>query len=80
VPKVTIPFADLLHFRGGRGAISKEAYPDMQGFYDDRGVLSRRDQIASAMRGHYLQLDDADLAYLAIRSCARARGSGRRPR
>ena len=35
VPKVTIPSPTMLHFRGGRGAISKDAYPDMQGFYAD---------------------------------------------
>ncbi len=37
-PKVCIPSPSMLHFRGGRKAISEEAYPDMDGFfmeYDD---------------------------------------------
>src|SRR5262244_2546698 len=34
-PKVTIPSPTMLHFRGGRGAISKEAYPDLEAFYED---------------------------------------------
>jgi methionine synthase II (cobalamin-independent) len=29
-PKVTIPSPTMLHFRGGRAAISKEAYPDLE--------------------------------------------------
>ena len=32
VPKVTIPSPTMLHFRGGRGGISKEAYPDLRNF------------------------------------------------
>ena len=31
-PKVTIPSPTMLHFRGGRNAISREAYPDMEAF------------------------------------------------
>ena len=29
-PKVTIPSPTMLHFRGGRGAISRDAYPDLE--------------------------------------------------
>src|ERR1700680_2380201 len=29
-PKVTIPSPTMLHFRGGRDAISREAYPDLE--------------------------------------------------
>ena len=28
-PKMTIPSPSVLHFRGGRKAISKDVYPDM---------------------------------------------------
>jgi methionine synthase II (cobalamin-independent) len=36
VPKVTIPSPTMLHFRGGRAGISKEAYPELDPvFYDD---------------------------------------------
>src|SRR6476469_1421107 len=34
VGKVTIPSPTMLHFRGGRGAISRDAYPDLESFYD----------------------------------------------
>jgi len=34
-PKVCFPSPSLLHFRGGRGAISKEAYPDLDAFWKD---------------------------------------------
>ena len=34
-PKITIPSPSMLHFRGGREAISREAYPDLEGFYAD---------------------------------------------
>ena len=35
-PKVTIPSPTMLHFRGGRGGISKTAYPELDPvFYDD---------------------------------------------
>src|SRR5258705_1489756 len=35
--KMTIPSPAVLHFRGGRKAISKEAYPDLEEFYLDLG-------------------------------------------
>src|SRR5436309_6243870 len=34
-PKVTIPSPTMLHFRGGRNAISRAAYPDLEEFYAD---------------------------------------------
>ena len=35
-PKVTIPSPTMLHFRGGRAGISREAYPELEpAFYDD---------------------------------------------
>ena len=35
-PKVSIPSPTMLHFRGGRAGISKEAYPELEPtFYDD---------------------------------------------
>src|SRR5215203_6117251 len=35
-PKVTIPSPTMLHFRGGRAGISREAYPELDPtFYDD---------------------------------------------
>src|SRR5208282_6814800 len=34
-PKVTIPSPTMLHFRGGREAISRKAYPDLEAFFAD---------------------------------------------
>ena len=34
-PKVSIPSPTMLHFRGGRAGISREAYPDLEPFYQD---------------------------------------------
>jgi 5-methyltetrahydropteroyltriglutamate--homocysteine methyltransferase len=76
--KVTIPSPTMLHFRGGRGAISREAYPDLESFYDDV-AQAYRDEIAdlAAAGCTYVQLDDTNLAYLCdekMREGARARG------
>ena len=77
-PKVTIPSPTMLHFRGGRGAISREAYPDMESFFADVAQCYR-DEIESlgAAGCTYLQLDDTNLAYLCdprMREGARQRG------
>jgi 5-methyltetrahydropteroyltriglutamate--homocysteine methyltransferase len=77
-PKVTIPSPTMLHFRGGRGAISRDAYPELDAFYADVAA-AYRDEIASLARAgcRYLQLDDTNLAYLCdekMREGARARG------
>lgn len=78
LPKVTIPSPTMLHFRGGRGAISKDAYPAMEDFFDDI-AQAYRDEIAdlAAAGCTYLQLDDTNLAYLCdakMREGAKARG------
>ena len=77
-PKVTIPSPTMLHFRGGRGAISREAYPDMEGFYEDVARCYREELRQLAEAGcRYLQLDDTNLAYLCdpkMRAGAKQRG------
>jgi 5-methyltetrahydropteroyltriglutamate--homocysteine methyltransferase len=77
-PKVCIPAPSMLHFRGGRDAISRSAYPDMEAFYDDLTAAYRAEVADLAKRGcRYLQLDDTNLAYLCdpkIRETTRARG------
>jgi len=77
-PKVCIPAPSMLHFRGGRDAISKTVYPDMDMFYDDLTAAYREEIADLASRGcRYLQLDDTNLAYLCdpkIRETTRARG------
>ena len=78
MPKVTIPSPTMLHFRGGRGAISAEAYPDLEVFYADVAAAYRAELKALGDAGcRYVQLDDTNLAYLCdekMREGARARG------
>jgi 5-methyltetrahydropteroyltriglutamate--homocysteine methyltransferase len=65
VPKMTIPSPSVLHFRGGRRAVSAEVYPEMEEFYRDLGLAYRGAVQAFAHAGcRYLQLDEVNLAYL----------------
>jgi 5-methyltetrahydropteroyltriglutamate--homocysteine methyltransferase len=77
-PKVTIPSPTMLHFRGGRGAISQDAYPDLEAFYADVAAAYRAELQSLAEAGcRYVQLDDTNLAYLCdekMREGARRRG------
>ena len=64
-PKVCIPSPTILHMRGGRDAIDRHAYPDMEGFYADLARVYREEIRALADLGcTYLQLDDPNMAYL----------------
>jgi 5-methyltetrahydropteroyltriglutamate--homocysteine methyltransferase len=64
-PKLSIPSPSMMHYRGGRAAIDKSVYPDLEEFWPDLGAVYA-DQIAAlAQLGcTYLQLDDTSLAYL----------------
>ncbi len=63
--KMTIPSPSVLHFRGGRRAVSPDVYPDMEVFYRDLGQAYRGAVRAFADAGcRYLQLDEVNLAYL----------------
>jgi 5-methyltetrahydropteroyltriglutamate--homocysteine methyltransferase len=77
-PKLTIPSPSMAHFRGGREAVDREAYPDMEGFFADLVGVYREEIADLARRGlRYLQLDDTNLAYLcddALREGARRIG------
>jgi 5-methyltetrahydropteroyltriglutamate--homocysteine methyltransferase len=77
-PKVTIPSPTMLHFRGGRGAISREAYPQLDTFYADVAAAFAAEIRDLAAAGcTYLQFDDTNLAYLCDakqRESARSRG------
>jgi 5-methyltetrahydropteroyltriglutamate--homocysteine methyltransferase len=65
VPKMTIPSPSVLHFRGGRQAVDKSIYPDMNEFYRDLGLAYAKAVRAFADAGcRYLQLDETNLAYL----------------
>lgn len=77
-PKVTIPSPSVMHFRGGRAAIDKQAYPDMDEFYADLARVygeEIRDLAAAGCR--YLQVDEVNMAFLcdpALREHARSIG------
>ena len=77
-PKVTIPSPTMVHFRGGREAIDKTAYPDLEEFFEDLAECYRQEIAALGRAGcRYLQLDDTNLAYLCDpeqRKAAQARG------
>lgn len=77
-PKITMPSPTMTHFRGGRDAISKEAYPDMDEFFADLSGLYRQEIAMLADAGcKYIQFDDTNLAYLCdtkMRADARDRG------
>jgi 5-methyltetrahydropteroyltriglutamate--homocysteine methyltransferase len=64
-PKMTIPSPSILHFRGGRDAIDKTAYPDMEDFYTDLArVYSEEVRDLAAAGCRYLQIDETNFAYL----------------
>ena len=64
-PKMTIPSPSVLHFRGGRKAVSESVYPELDDFYRDLGAAYNRAVHAFADAGcRYLQLDETNLAYL----------------
>jgi 5-methyltetrahydropteroyltriglutamate--homocysteine methyltransferase len=77
-PKVTLPSPTMLHFRGGRAAISKDAYPDIDDFFADVAAAYREELKQLGDAGcTYVQLDDTNLAYLCdekMREGARQRG------
>jgi len=78
-PKVTIPSPTMLHFRGGRAGISREAYPELEpDFYDDVARAYGEELRSLHAAGcRYVQMDDTNLAYLCdekMRAAARQRG------
>jgi 5-methyltetrahydropteroyltriglutamate--homocysteine methyltransferase len=63
--KITIPSPSIVHFRGGREAIDKRAYPQMEAFYEDLAAVYRAEIADLAAAGcRYLQIDEVNLAYL----------------
>jgi 5-methyltetrahydropteroyltriglutamate--homocysteine methyltransferase len=58
-PKMTIPAPSTFHFRQGRANISREVYPDLDGYFDDVAAAWRTAIRAFYDAGcRYLQLDD----------------------
>ncbi len=78
-PKVTIPSPTMLHFRGGRAGISKEAYPELEPVFYDDVAKAYGEELKSLFDAgcRYVQMDDTNLAYLCdekMREAARQRG------
>ena len=78
-PKVTIPSPTMLHFRGGRAGISRDAYPELEpAFYDDVAQAYAEELQSLFDAGcRYVQMDDTNMAYLCdekMREAARQRG------
>lgn len=63
--KACIPSPTMVHFRGGRDAIDRTAYPTLEPFFADL-VAAYRAEIADlyAAGCRFVQLDDTNLAYL----------------
>jgi len=64
-PKLTIPSPSMVHYRGGRDAISADVYPDLTQFWDDLAAAYAEE--IKGLHGlgcRYLQLDDTSLAYI----------------
>lgn len=78
VPKMTIPSPTALHYRGGRAAIERSVYPEMEPFFEDLGKAYAKAVRAFGEAGcTYLQLDEVFVAYLcdpAQRDYLRGRG------
>ncbi len=82
-PKMTVPAPSVLHFRGGRAAISRDIYPSLERFFEDTAIAYRAVVQAFYAAGcRYLQFDDTVWAYLCSdkeRAAARARGDDPEP-
>ncbi|MFM1885754.1 MAG: hypothetical protein RL026_911 [Pseudomonadota bacterium] len=79
VAKVAIPSPTMLHFRGGRGGISAQAYPSLEPDFFDDVARAYGDELHAlyAAGCRYVQMDDTNLAYLCdpkMREAARQRG------
>src|SRR2546421_7658305 len=65
MPKFTMPSPGSAHFRGGRNAISRTVYPDLEEFWANLGAAYRKAIRHLYDAGcRYLQLDDVGFSYL----------------
>jgi 5-methyltetrahydropteroyltriglutamate--homocysteine methyltransferase len=77
-PKFCIPSPSILYHRGGRAAISEQAYPDLDELWADVGKVYREELHDLAAAGcTYVQIDDTSFSFLCdekFRASCRARG------
>jgi methionine synthase II (cobalamin-independent) len=65
MPKQPIPSPTLVHFRGGRAAVDKDAYPEMDAFFADLAQVYREELQALYDAGcRYVQIDETNLPFL----------------
>jgi 5-methyltetrahydropteroyltriglutamate--homocysteine methyltransferase len=70
--KLTIPSPTML-LRGGRGAVSEQAYPDLEVYFDDIVTVYAAELRALGDAGcTYVQFDDTNFAYLCDQSMRQA--------
>jgi 5-methyltetrahydropteroyltriglutamate--homocysteine methyltransferase len=66
MPKMTIPSPTILHLRAGREHISRDAYPDLDLFWEDIVDAFRKELAALHEAGcRYVQIDETTLASLS---------------
>jgi 5-methyltetrahydropteroyltriglutamate--homocysteine methyltransferase len=64
-PKLTIPSPSMVHYRGGRAAIDRDVYPELESFWADlTSAYAEEVRRLGDLGCTYLQLDDTSLAYL----------------
>ncbi|HKW36971.1 MAG TPA: 5-methyltetrahydropteroyltriglutamate--homocysteine S-methyltransferase [Burkholderiales bacterium] len=77
-PKFTMPSPSILYHRGGRAAISRDAYPDLDALWRDVARVYQEEIRDLAAAGcTYLQIDDTSFSFLCdqkFRASCRARG------
>ncbi len=77
-PKFCMPSPSILYHRGGRAAVSREVYPDMDEFWADAARVYREELRDLAAAGcNYVQLDDTSFSFMCddkFRASCRARG------
>jgi 5-methyltetrahydropteroyltriglutamate--homocysteine methyltransferase len=62
--KITLPSPTRLHFHGGRDAVSREAYPDIEKFFEDVVQIYRQEISSLEEAGcRYIQIDDPLMTY-----------------
>ena len=63
--KITIPSPSMVHYRGGREAIDKNVYPDLEEFWDDLAkAYATEIRRLYDLGARYIQLDDTSMAYV----------------
>jgi 5-methyltetrahydropteroyltriglutamate--homocysteine methyltransferase len=72
-PKISLPSPMMLHFWGGRDAIDRKAYPDLEEFWSDAIAIWQAEiRDLHALGCRYLQIDDVTLPLICDPRCQAA--------